>query len=74
MKKEYNFSKARKNPYAKLLKKQVTIRLDQQTIKYFKALATDTNIPYQTLMNPYLRSCASNKKRLHLVWRPDAAQ
>jgi uncharacterized protein (DUF4415 family) len=70
MRKHYDFSNARKNPYAKLLKKQVTIRLDQETIKYFKALATDTNIPYQTLMNLYLRDCAASKKRLRLDWRP----
>jgi uncharacterized protein (DUF4415 family) len=70
MRKRYDFSNARKNPYAKLVKKQVTIRLDQETIKYFKALATDTNIPYQTLMNLYLRDCAARKKRLRLDWRP----
>jgi uncharacterized protein (DUF4415 family) len=70
MRKHYDFSNARKNPYAKLLKKQVTIRLDQETIKYFKALATDTNIPYQTLMNLYLRDCAASRKRLRLDWRP----
>jgi uncharacterized protein (DUF4415 family) len=70
MRKHYDFSNARKNPYAKLLKKQVTIRLDQETIKYFKALATETNIPYQTLMNLYLRDCAASRKRLRLDWRP----
>jgi predicted DNA binding CopG/RHH family protein len=72
MRKRYDFSKARKNPYAKLLKKQVTIRLGQDTIKYFKGLATETNIPYQTLMNLYLRDCATSRKRLRLDWRPAA--
>ena len=55
MRKEYDFSKAKKNPYAILLKKQVTIRLDEGTIKYFKELATAAGIPYQTLINLYLR-------------------
>ena len=55
MKKEYDFSKARRNPYAKRLKKSVTIRLDQQTIEYFKELAVETGLPYQTLINLYLR-------------------
>ena len=51
MKKEYDFSKARRNPYAKKLKRPVTIRLDEQTIDYFKDLAEETGIPYQTLIN-----------------------
>lgn len=68
MRKHYDFSNARTNPYAKRLKKQVTIRLDQQTIEYFKALAEGTSIPYQTLINLYLRDCASTKKRLRLQW------
>ena len=68
MKKEYDFSKARRNPYAKLLKRQVTIRLDQATIAYFKALAEDAEIPYQTLINLYLRDCASTRRRLALNW------
>ena len=70
MRKSYDFSKARRNPYAKLLKQQVTIRLDRPTVSYFKALAADTNIPYQTLMNLYLRDCAASRKRLRLDWRP----
>ena len=55
MRKEYDFSNARPNPYAKRLKRSVTIRLDEQTIAYFKALAADTGIAYQTLINSYLR-------------------
>ncbi|MBZ5640928.1 MAG: BrnA antitoxin family protein [Acidobacteriia bacterium] len=77
MKKEYDFSKARRNPYAKMLKRQVTIRLDQATIAYFKTLAEDAGIPYQTLINLYLRDCASTRRRLALNWtaqrRPSGA-
>jgi predicted DNA binding CopG/RHH family protein len=70
MKKQYDFSKARRNPYAKLLKKkQVTIRLDEQTIGYFKALAEETGVPYQTLINLYLRDCAASRRRLAMNWR-----
>ena len=69
MKKEYDFSTARRNPYAKRLKKQVTIRLDEQTIGYFKTLADETGVPYQTLINLYLRDCAASKRRLAMNWR-----
>ena len=72
MKKEYDFSKGRRNPYAKLLKRQVTIRLDQATIVYFKKLAEESEIPYQTLINLYLRDCASSKRRLSLNWKPQS--
>ena len=72
MKKHYDFSKARRNPYARRLKRQVTIRLDQETIAYFKNLADDTGIPYQTLINLYLRDCAANGKKLSMLWRDDA--
>ena len=68
MKKEYDFSKAGRNPYARRLKRQVTIRLDQATIAYFKALAEDAGIPYQTLINLYLRDCASSRRRLAMAW------
>jgi uncharacterized protein (DUF4415 family) len=74
MRKNYDFSGARKNPYAKRLKKQVTIRLDEDTIEYFKQLAEDTQIPYQTLMNLYLRDCATSGKRLKLDWKPKSAK
>jgi predicted DNA binding CopG/RHH family protein len=69
MRKEYDFSNARPNPYAKRLKQSVTIRLEQPTIEYFKRLADETDIPYQTLINLYLRDCAANKKRPALNWR-----
>ncbi len=70
MKKQYDFSKARPNPYAKLLKKQVTLRLDEPTIAYFRAMAAETVIPYQTLINLYLRECAASQKQLKLSWVP----
>ncbi len=72
MRKNYDFSKARRNPYAKRLKKQVTIRLDRDTIAYFKELSDDVGIPYQTLINLYLRECAASGKRLSIRWRPSA--
>ena len=74
MKKQYDFSNARKNPYAKRLKKQVTIRLDESTLAYFKELGARVDMPYQTLINLYLRDCAEARKQLRLQWRPtDAA-
>jgi predicted DNA binding CopG/RHH family protein len=73
MKAEYDFSKAKKNPYAARLKRRVTIRLDGPTVEYFKGLADETGIPYQTLINLYLRDCAESKKGLELQWRPEKA-
>jgi len=73
MRKEYDFSKGRRNPYAKRLKRSVTIRLDEPTIAYFKALAEETGIPYQTLINLYLRDCAANRTKLALQWMPSGA-
>jgi predicted DNA binding CopG/RHH family protein len=70
MRREYDFSKARKNPYASRLKQSVTIRLDAAAVDYFKQLAADTGIPYQTLINLYLRDCAATGRRLALEWRP----
>jgi predicted DNA binding CopG/RHH family protein len=72
MRKQYDFSKARRNPYAKRLKKQITIRLDQPTIEYFKGVAETSGIPYQTLINLYLRDCAQHKRRLSMEWRASA--
>ncbi len=69
MRKDYDFSKARRNPYSKRLKRQITIRLDEHTIKYFKAIAKETSIPYQTLINLYLRDCAVTGKRLSMNWK-----
>ena len=74
MRAEYDFSKAKKNPYAKRLKQMVTIRLDGPTVEYFKGLAEETGIPYQTLINLYLRDCAESKKELSLDWRPQKAE
>jgi len=66
--KEYDFSNARKNPYAKNLKKQITINIDSNTIDYLKALGENTGMPYQTLINLYLRDCAVNQRKLQLSW------
>lgn len=70
MRKKYDFSNARANPYAKRLKKSVTIRLDASTVAYFKHLAEESEIPYQTLINLYLRDCAASGRRLALNWKP----
>ena len=69
MKREYDFSKGKKNPYATRLKRQVTIRLDDATIKYFKVLADESGIPYQTLINLYLRDCAVTGRRPAIGWK-----
>ena len=73
MRKEYDFSKARQNPYIGRLKKQITIRLDEPTIDYFKGIAEATAIPYQTLINLYLRECAQEKRKLAITWRKEAS-
>jgi predicted DNA binding CopG/RHH family protein len=72
MRKEYDFSKAIRNPYTKKIKKPVTIRLDEITISYFKKLANEIDVPYQTLINLYLRDCAVTNRKLSLKWRPAA--
>jgi len=69
MRKEYDFSTAQKNPYASRLKRPVTIRMDESTVGYFKGLAEDTGIPYQTLINLYLRDCAASHKKISLQWK-----
>jgi len=68
MRKGYDFSKAIKNPYAKRVKRQLTIRVDDATITYFKTLAEEVNVPYQTLINMYLRDCAVSHRRLAMKW------
>ena len=68
MRKSYDFSKSVKNPYARRLKKQITIRLDEETISYFKAMAEDKGIPYQSLINLYLRDCAIERRELKTKW------
>ena len=69
MKKEYDFSNARKNPYASQLKKQITIRLDEDSISYFKDISEQVGIPYQSLINLYLRDCAASNRKLNLRWK-----
>lgn len=72
MKKEYNFSKmkSRKNPYASKLKKPVTIRLAEDVITYFKNMSAESGVPYQSLINLYLRDCATNDRRINIQWKP----
>ncbi len=69
MRKEYDFSNAKKNPYTGKLKKQITINLDESVIDYFKNEAKDTGIPYQNLINLYLVDCVKNKRKLTMVWK-----
>jgi uncharacterized protein (DUF4415 family) len=70
MRAHYDFSKmkGKKNPYIKYLKQPVTMRLDKDSIEYFKALSEESGIPYQTLINLYLRECAATEKKLDLSW------
>ncbi len=67
MREEYDFSAAVKNPHAKRLKRQITIRIDEPTLAYFEGLAGETGVPYQTLINLYLRECASNEMKLRFT-------
>ncbi|CAM4100574.1 Antitoxin [Vreelandella rituensis] len=69
MRDDYDFSTSVQNPYAKKLKRQVTIRLDEDTIEYFKKLAEEKDLPYQSLINLYLRDCAQSHKDLKMEWR-----
>jgi predicted DNA binding CopG/RHH family protein len=68
MRDEYDFSEGVKNPYVKPSKTTVTIRLDRETVSYFKVLAEQINIPYQTLINSYLADCAARKIKPSLAW------
>ena len=70
MRDEYEFDKtvARRNPYAGRLKKQVTIRLGEDVIAYFKKMADEVGVPYQNLINLYLRDCALNQRKLSMNW------
>lgn len=70
MRKSYDFAnmKGKRNPYARELKQAITIRLDRQTISYFKGLASEMDVPYQTLINLYLRDCAVNGKKPRIKW------
>lgn len=71
MRAHYDFTKmkGKKNPYIKYLKQPVTMRLDKDSVDYFKSLAEESGIPYQTLINLYLRDCASSERKLNLKWR-----
>jgi uncharacterized protein (DUF4415 family) len=76
MREHYDFSKmkGRKNPYLKYLKQPVTIRLDRDTVAYFKSVAEETGIAYQTLINLYLRDCAVNQRKPQMVWRQEPSK
>lgn len=69
MRKNYDFKNSKPNPYAKKLKKQITIRLDEDTIEYFKEMADKKGLPYQGLINLYLRDCAQSHRDLKLQWQ-----
>lgn len=69
MRNEYDFSEAVKNPYASQLKKQITIRLDEESIDYFKTISAEVGIPYQSLINLYLRDCVASHRKLNLKWK-----
>ena len=70
MRDEYDieYLNPRRNPYSKRLKKQVTLYINEDTIKYFRALAEKKGIPYQTLINLYLSDCAEHKRELQMNW------
>ena len=68
MRTEYDFSKSVRNPYAAKLKRQITIRLENATVEYFKKLAGEVGMPYQNLINLYLSDCANNNRRLKMKW------
>lgn len=71
MKKEYDLStmKSRKNPYAAKLKKSVTIRLSEEILSYFKQMADESGVPYQSLINLYLRDCVIQQRKLDITWQ-----
>lgn len=70
MRDHYDFKKmkGRKNPYTKFLKQPVTIRLDRDTVTYFKSMAEESGVPYQSLINLYLRDCALSERKLRMKW------
>ncbi|MCK6548645.1 BrnA antitoxin family protein [Myxococcota bacterium] len=72
MRSHYDFTEGTPNPYAARLKRQITIRLDQSVLDYFKSLSEDAEIPYQTLINLYLRDCAAKKRRVDVRWTRSA--
>ena len=76
MRDHYDFSKmkGRKNPYTKYLKQPVTMRLDRDTVSYFKSMSEESGIPYQTLINLYLRDCAVTHRKLDMKWQTGNAE
>ncbi len=68
MREEYDFSKAKKNPYAKKLKQQITINIDVEVIDFFKRMLSTSGIPYQTLINLYLSDCANQNRKINISW------
>lgn len=70
MRKQYDFTNSVKNPYIKKIKQQISIRVDNDTLDYFKEVAIDADIPYQKLINFFLRDCAEQKKRPSIRWMP----
>ena len=68
MREEYDFTNARRNPYVKKEKQQITINLDSEVVAYFKVQASNSGIPYQTLINLYLSDCVANKRELQVSW------
>jgi uncharacterized protein (DUF4415 family) len=69
MREEYDFSLSKKNPYASQLKKPITIRLDEDSVTYFKLVSEEVGIPYQSLINLYLRDCVASNRKLNLNWK-----
>lgn len=69
MRREYDFSKAVKNPYSEAKKSLISIRLDNATIQYFKELSTELGVPYQTLINSFLTDCVTKKMRPSTSWQ-----
>jgi uncharacterized protein (DUF4415 family) len=72
MKDDYDFSQSVKNPYIKKLKKQVTIRLEEEVVDYFQSLAEETGISYQSLINLYLQDCVKSQRKPSLEWLGEA--
>lgn len=68
MRESYDFSDSKPNPYAKRLKKQITIRLDDDTVSYFKDMAEAKGLAYQSLINLYLRDCAASNREIEISW------
>jgi uncharacterized protein (DUF4415 family) len=70
MKTEYDLSKmkSRKNPYATKLKKPVSMRLSEDVVSYFKKMANEAGVPYQSLINLYLRDCVIKHRKVDVSW------